>query len=98
MDGNGLPRAVRFEGAMQIVAAVQDRLRIDDEWWRERPVSRLYCQVQLERGRVLTLYHDLIGDSWWERGSLRRSARRARNAGRAWITCNRSERSGPDSL
>ena len=65
-DGRGLPRAVRFEGAMQTVAAVQDRWRIDDEWWRERPVSRLYCQVQLESGRVLTLYHDLIGDTWWE--------------------------------
>ena len=51
---------------MQSVAAVQDRWRIDDEWWRERSVSRLYCQVQLESGRVLTLYHDLIGDTWWE--------------------------------
>jgi hypothetical protein len=57
---------VRFEGGMRAVACVQDRWRIDDEWWRETPVSRLYCQVRLEEGRVLTLYHDLIGDSWWE--------------------------------
>ena len=65
-DAGGLPHAVRFEGAMHGVASVQDCWRIDDEWWRERAVSRMYWQVRLESGRLLTLYHDLIGETWWE--------------------------------
>ena len=62
----GLPRTVRFEGAMRDVAAIQDRWRIDDEWWREMAVSRMYYQLQLEGGRVITVYRDLIGGKWWE--------------------------------
>ena len=65
-DARGLPCAVRFEGAMREVAAIQERWRIDDEWWRETPVARTYYRLQLEDGRILTLYHDLIGDRWWE--------------------------------
>lgn len=64
-NGQGAPLAVMFEGAMRSVAAVQDRWRIDDEWWREMPVSRMYWQVRLSGGRVLTVFRDLIGGDWW---------------------------------
>ena len=64
-DASGLPRRVLFEGEERAVTAVQDRWRIDDEWWRETPVSRLYCQLQLDGGRVITAYHDLAGGGWW---------------------------------
>ncbi len=60
------PRAVQFEGAMRTVAAVQDHWRIDDEWWRETPVSRVYYQLQLDSGRMITVYRDLVGGEWWE--------------------------------
>jgi hypothetical protein len=66
VDERGFPRAVRFEGAMRAVAAVQDRWRIDDEWWRETAVSRMYYQLQLEGRRVITIYRDLIGGAWCE--------------------------------
>ena len=69
-DDRGRPRAVHFEGQTHNVAAIQDRWRIDDEWWRETPVARIYYQLQLETGRVLTVYKDLladpIGDTWCE--------------------------------
>lgn len=65
-DDAGVPRAVRFEGAMRDVACVEDRWRIDDEWWRETAVSRMYYQLQLEGGRVITIYRDLIGGAWCE--------------------------------
>jgi hypothetical protein len=48
------------------IAAVQDRWRIDDEWWREHAISRLYYEVILDDGTLLTIYHDLIGDRWFE--------------------------------
>jgi hypothetical protein len=57
---------VRFEGALRPIACIQDRWRIDDEWWRETAVSRLYYQLQLEGGRIITIYRDLIGGAWCE--------------------------------
>ena len=50
--------------------AVQDRWRIDDEWWRETPVSRMYYQLQLEGDRVVTVYQDLVRGAWWSAAVL----------------------------
>ena len=64
-----LPRSVVFEGERRAVEAVQDRWRIDDEWWRETPVSRMYYELRLEGDRVITVYRDLHetrpGGAWW---------------------------------
>lgn len=65
LDERGHPRAVLFEGAMRAVIAVQDCWRIDDEWWREPAVSRMYYQLQLGGDRVVTVYRDLCGGAWW---------------------------------
>jgi hypothetical protein len=64
-DDCGCPAAVAIEGAVRMVASVQDRWRIDDEWWREPPVSRTYYALQLEGDRVVTVYQDLAGGEWW---------------------------------
>lgn len=48
------------------VARVVDRWRIDDEWWRESPISRMYYEVELADGRTWTGFRDLIGDGWYE--------------------------------
>jgi len=69
-DGEGRPAAVtlgdrRLRATRVSVLQVQDTWRIDDEWWRERPVSRVYFSVALEDGRVVTLYRDLFRESWW---------------------------------
>jgi hypothetical protein len=63
-DESGEPQALMLGRRRLAVAAVQDRWRIDDEWWRERPVSRLYFSLLLEDGRVVTVYHDLLADQW----------------------------------
>lgn len=62
-DESGEPQAVVLGRERLAVAAVQDRWRIDDEWWREE-VSRLYFSLLLEDGRVVTVYQDLIGLRW----------------------------------
>jgi hypothetical protein len=46
------------------VRTIHDTWRIDDEWWRDE-IARRYFAVELEGGRHLTLYHDLIGDAWY---------------------------------
>ncbi len=64
-DASGSPLAVLIEGEMREVAAIQDRWRIDDEWWRETPVSRMYYELRLEGDRVATVYQDLLRGAWW---------------------------------
>jgi hypothetical protein len=65
-DEPGEPQVVVLGRERLAVAAVQDRWRIDDEWWRERPVSRVYFSVLLEDGRRLTIYRDLVTGRWSE--------------------------------
>jgi hypothetical protein len=62
-DAHGQPRRVwATSGHAREVSAVQDRWRIDDEWWRERPVARLYHALLLEDGSQLVVYRDLLAD------------------------------------
>ena len=63
-DESGEPQAVVLGRERLAVAAVQDRWRIDDEWWRQWPVSRMYFRLLLEDGRVVTVYHGLLVDQW----------------------------------
>ena len=68
-DAEGRPVAVTLRPGERLrVAEVQDTWRIDDEWWRERPVSRVYWQVALQDGQVLTLYDDLLARVWFRQG------------------------------
>ncbi len=67
-DAGGRPLAV-IEGRQRLdVASVLDRWRIDDEWWREKPVSRVYWRLALADGRTATLYQDLATGRWWAQG------------------------------
>jgi hypothetical protein len=47
------------------VEAVLERWRIDDEWWRERPVSRVYYSLLLEDGRTVTVYREMRHRTWY---------------------------------
>ena len=64
-DESGEPRVVVLGRERLAVTAVQDRWRIDDEWWRKRPVSRLYYSVLLEDGRIVTVFCDLVDGQWY---------------------------------
>ena len=48
------------------IAAIQDCWRIDDEWWREHRVARMYYEVVLDDGSLLTMFQDLVADAWFE--------------------------------
>lgn len=64
-EGGGPPQAVQLSGRRLAVEAVLQTWRIDDEWWRPRPVSRLYFSLLLEDGRTLVAYRDLVSGRWW---------------------------------
>lgn len=61
---DGAPIAVWLLGRRCPVQAVLEVWRIDDEWWRQRPVSRVYYRLLLEEGRTVTLYRDLMSQRW----------------------------------
>lgn len=64
-DPDGAPAFVRLPGKpARRVAAVRERWRIDDEWWRDE-VSREYFAVVLEHGDQLVVYLDLIAREWF---------------------------------
>jgi hypothetical protein len=60
----GKPIAVRMPGK-QVIQAIDDCWRIDDEWWRNEPISRLYYTVRSARGQRLIIYKDLINGKWY---------------------------------
>jgi hypothetical protein len=63
-DDDGRPTAVYLSGRRHAVEEVLETWRIDDEWWRQRPVSRLYFSLLLEDGRTVTVYRDLMSGRW----------------------------------
>ena len=63
----GEPLAMLSQGRYLRIRAIHDTWRIDDEWWRDE-IARRYFLVELEGGRRLTIYHDLIADAWHAQG------------------------------
>jgi hypothetical protein len=61
---SGLPAAVRTP-RREVIKAIEDRWRIDDEWWRSEEVSRMYYAVLLPAGQKIVIYQDLITSQWY---------------------------------
>lgn len=60
------PAILWLSGRRCAVEAVLETWRIDDEWWRQLPISRLYYRLLLEDGRTVTVYRDETGGRWWK--------------------------------
>ena len=57
---------MHLSGRRLAVEAVIETWRIDDEWWRQRPVSRRYWRVLLEDGRVVDVYQAPGSARWFK--------------------------------
>ena len=63
-DGRGWPVAVLWQGTYRRVRVIHDTWRIDDEWWRDE-IARRYFVTELEGGRRVTIFRDVVGDAWF---------------------------------
>ena len=51
------------------ITAISDLWQVDDEWWRERPISRRYYQIITKDDRRLTVFRDQLSGNWyWQKG------------------------------
>ncbi len=63
--------------ASLVVTSINDLWQVDDEWWRERPISRRYYQVTTQdpatqNERRLTIFRDQLNGSWyWQKGGAK---------------------------
>ena len=63
-DRAGVPVSLKTKRRQKIIS-IEDKWRIDDEWWRSEPVSRLCYAVILASGQRAVLYKNLIdGDPY----------------------------------
>jgi hypothetical protein len=63
-QGAGQPIALVSRGRQRVIV-IEDRWRIDDEWWRTAPISRLYYAVMLNTGQHLVIYKNLVTGGWY---------------------------------
>jgi hypothetical protein len=66
-NASGLPLAVGLKRRLRVMT-IEDKWRIDDEWWRVGPVSRFYYNSLLADGQRLVLYKDLVSGEWYRQG------------------------------
>jgi hypothetical protein len=60
------PRAIQLKGCWRRVVSIEDVCNIDEEWWRERPIVRMYYRVILEGDRPLTVFRDMVDGAWYQ--------------------------------
>jgi len=62
---DGVPLRLRLGGAWHDVSLVRHPWRIDQNWWRGEPMSRMYYRIAPTDGPPLTVYCDLASGEWF---------------------------------
>ena len=68
-DDGEVPSALTLRRSWIRVEAVVDIWRIDDEWWREQPICRMYYECVVDQGLRVTVFHDLTNGDWYQQRS-----------------------------
>jgi hypothetical protein len=63
------PLAVKHGGRWRRVLSIDDLHNVDEEWWRDRPVQRMYYKVTLEAVGSITVFRDLVGGRWYQQNA-----------------------------
>jgi hypothetical protein len=65
VDSEGVPLRLCLGGSGKDLVPVRRPWRIDQQWWRGEPISRLYYRVAPEGEPPLTIFRNLINDEWF---------------------------------
>jgi hypothetical protein len=57
------PVSLRWHGHRHPIAAILDRWRVDEGWWRRR-IWREYFTLTTHTGLLILIYHDVRDDTW----------------------------------
>lgn len=63
-SSDNVPVRVHFKKKMQKVQEITNVWRVDDNWW-SRPASRMYYALELDGGSRITVFHDLLSNTWY---------------------------------
>jgi hypothetical protein len=63
------PRAIKINGRWRQVVSIVDVCSLDEEWWRERPIVRMYYRVILADGRQMTVFRDMLDGAWYRQNA-----------------------------
>lgn len=64
-DGRGFPLHFSVNGHQEKVLAIANRWRVDQEWWRKRPIHRSYFKVLTGGGVLCEIYEDGADGKWY---------------------------------
>jgi hypothetical protein len=62
---SGAPEEVLLKGSWRRCSRIEEVWRVEDGWWRPKPVRRTYFRLTLEDGLLLTVYLDHVAGGWW---------------------------------
>jgi hypothetical protein len=63
------PRVIKVNGRWRRVISIDDLCNVDEEWWRERPIVRMYYRVNLENGSQITVFRDMLNGTWYRQNA-----------------------------
>ena len=58
-------RRDRSQAQTLMINSIEDVWQVDDEWWREKPISRKYYRVVTENDRHFTIFRDQTNGAWY---------------------------------
>jgi hypothetical protein len=64
-----MPAAIKIKGRWRRVVSIDEVWSIDEEWWREKPIVRMYYRVILEDDRPITVFRDMLDGAWYRRNA-----------------------------
>ena len=66
LDDNRQPVAVAYGGrSWHRVESVLETWQVDDRWWTDAPIQRLYFTCQLDNGGAVTALYDVRAEAWY---------------------------------
>ncbi len=60
-----LPGSIVLDGHSLKVTSIIDTWEINDEWWRGKPIARLYYRVITQGDTHITIFRDLVDGQWY---------------------------------